>query len=188
MKKIFIQVSARHIHLSQRDLDALFGKGYELKKLKELYQPYQFAAKETLDIKVGKKILPKVRIIGPVRENTQVELSTTNAIKLGTKACIRKSGDLKGTPGAMLINKNKKIRIKKGLIIPARHIHCNPEEAQKLKLKNGKFVSIKVKGDRGLVFENVQVRIDKNFKLCMHVDTDEGNAAGIICETQGYLI
>jgi propanediol utilization protein len=188
MRKILVQISARHIHLNQKDLEALFGKGYKLKKLKELYQPHHFAAKETVDIKVGKKILSKVRIVGPIREKTQIELSLTDTIKLGVKAQIRKSGDLQGTPGATLINKKKKIKIKEGLIVPARHIHCTPQEAQIMKLKNRKSISIAIKGKRALVFKNVQVRIDKDFKLCMHIDTDEGNAAGISCEAFGYLL
>jgi len=189
IKKIPIEVSGRHIHLSQRDLEKLFGKGYRLKKLKKLTQPNDFAAKETLTIQNGLKKIFDVRIVGPVRKETQVELSITDAIEIGIKPVLRISGDLKASPGIILIGpRNRKIKIKQGVIIPLRHIHISPKRAELFKFKNGQIVSIKVKGRRKLVFNNVNIRISKDYKLCMHIDTDEGNAAEINKKAKGFLI
>ena len=187
-EKIPIEVSARHIHISQNDLEKLFGKGYKLKKFKQLSQASDFAAKEKLDIQNGKIKFSGIRIVGPPREKTQVELSITDAIKLGIKPILRESGDVKGTPGIILINKKKKIKIREGVIIPLRHIHCSPKEAKRLGLKNGEMVSIKIEGKRGITFHNVKVRVKENYRLCMHIDTDEGNAAGINKKAKGFLI
>jgi len=187
-KKILIEVSARHIHLSRKDLEVLFGRGYKLKELKTLSTTNQFAAKETLDIKVGSKKISKVRIVGPFRKKTQVELSITDAINLGINPPIRKSGDLKGTPGVTLVSPKRKIKLKSGVIIAWRHIHCNPKEAKALNFKEGKLVSIEIRGKRFLIFHNVKVRIDKNFRLCVHLDTDEGNTAGITKKGKGIII
>ena len=187
-KKVPIEISARHIHLSQKDLEVLFGKGYQLKILKKLSQADDFAAKETLDIKIGSKTIKKLRIVGPVRKETQIELSITNAFSLGIIIPLRLSGDIKGTPGAVLIKSKKKLKIKKGVIIAQRHLHCNFEEAKRLKLKDGMSVSVKTKGKRALIFHNVKVRAGKNYKLAVHLDTDEGNAAGIIKKGKGEII
>ncbi|MDD5606749.1 MAG: PduL/EutD family phosphate acyltransferase [Candidatus Pacebacteria bacterium] len=174
-----IEVSARHIHLSLKDKEFLFGKNYKLTKVKDLTQPGEFSAKETLDIiHKGKKL--KIRIVGPERKNTQIELSTTDAIFLGVKALLRKSGSIKGSPGIILKSKNKELKIKQGVIIPLRHIHTN----KRLK----KNPCVLVKGKRKLVFDKVQVRNNKNYKLCMHIDTDEGNAAGINKKAKGILL
>ena len=186
-KKIPIEVSARHIHLSQKDLEALFGKGYKLKKLKQLSQPNDFAARETLDIQAGFKKIKNIRIVGPTRKETQVELSRTDAIYLKLNPPIRLSGNLKGTPGIILIGPKRKIKIRRGVIIPWRHIHCSIKEAEKLGLKEGMIVSVRVKGKRSLTFCNVKIRVGENYKLCMHVDTDEGNAAGIIKKGTGII-
>ena len=186
-KKIPIEVSARHVHLSQKDLEALFGKGYKLKKLKQLSQPNDFAAKETLDIQAGLKKIKNIRIVGPTRKETQVELSRTDAIYLKLNPPIRISGNLKGTPGIILIGPKRRIKIRRGVIIPWRHIHCSTEEAEKLGLKEGMIVSEKVEGRRSLTFYNVKIRVGENYKLCMHVDTDEGNAAGIIKKGKGII-
>ena len=187
-KKILVEVSARHIHLSQKDLEALFGKNYKLKELKKLSTTNQFAAKETLDVKVGSKKISKVRVVGPIRKKTQVELSITDSIYLGIKPLLRKSGDLKKTPGAVLISPKKKIVIKNGLIIPWRHIHCNSKESKTLGFKDGKLVSVGMKGDRSLIFHNIRVRVNDDWKLCLHLDTDEGNAAGITRKGEGIIL
>ncbi len=186
--KIPIEVSARHIHLSQGDLEKLFGKGYKLRKLRNLSQPSDFAAKEKLDIQNGSKKLSNVRVVGPVREKTQVEISITDAIFLGIKPVLKHSGDLKNTPGIVLIGPKGKVRIKKGVIVPLRHIHCSPEEAERLNLKEGDFISVGFSGKREIIFKNVKVRINENFRLAMHIDTDEGNAAGINKKGIGFLI
>lgn len=188
-KEIPIEVSARHCHLSQRDLEELFGRGFKLTKLRDLTQPGQFAANETVDVKVGTRILQKVRIAGPVRPKTQIELSLTDAFSLGIKRpSIRLSSDLRGTRGAVLTGPKASVKIKQGVIVPWRHIHCNKEELKFLSLKSGQMVSVKIGGKRSLVFQNVQVRVDKGYNLCMHLDTDEGNAAGIIKKGKGIII
>ena len=186
--KIPIEVSARHVHICQKDLEALFGKGYRLKKLRQLTQPCDFAAEETLDIEANGKKITNVRIVGPVREKTQVELSLTDAINLGITPPLKISGDLNGTPGLVLIAPEKEIIIEEGVIIPARHIHCATDEAEELGLKNGSMVSVLVKGPRKITFHDVVIRIRDDYKLCMHLDTDEGNAAGINKVGEGYLI
>ena len=189
MKKIIpIEISARHIHVSQKDLEKLFGKGYKLRKLKPLSQPSDFAAKETLDIKNGPKKISKLRIVGPPRKKTQVELSATDAIRLGIKPILKESGDVKKTPGIFLISPRKKIRIKEGVIVALRHIHCTSKEAKELGLKNREMASVKIKGKREITFHKVKVRIDKNYRLCLHIDTDEGNAAEINKKGKGFLI
>jgi len=186
-KRIPIEVSARHVHISQNNLEILFGKGYQLKKLRNLAQSEEFAAKETLDIQVSSKKISNIRIIGPVREKTQVELSHTDAIFLRVDPIVRDSGDIEGTPGALLIGPKKKIKIKKGIINTWRHIHCSPKQAKELGLKHGMLVSVETRGICSLVFHNVKVFIGANFQLCMHLDTDEGNAACMVKKGQGYL-
>jgi len=182
-KKIPVEVSARHVHLSQSDLERLFGKDYKLKELRALTLPGEFAAKEEVKLK-GKKL----RVIGPVREYTQVELSVSDAIKLDIKPVLRVSGNIKRTPGAVLIGPKGKVRMKKGVIIAQRHIHCTPKEAKKLGLRNRQSVSIKIKGQRELIFKKVRVRVSDKYKLCCHLDTDEGNAAGINKKAKGILV
>ena len=187
-KKVTIEISARHIHLCQKDLEALFGRNYKLKKLKKLSQANDFAAKEKIDIKVGNKVIKGVRIVGPVRKQTQIEISLTDAFKTGVKPVLRLSGDLKGTPGAILIKGRKKIKIKQGVIIAQRHLHCSPKEAELLELKNASFISIKVKGKRGVTFHNIKVRVKQEYNLSLHLDTDEGNSTGILKKGIGKII
>jgi putative phosphotransacetylase len=187
-KKVLIEISARHIHLSLKDLEVLFGKNYKLKKLKKLSQADDFAAQEKIDVKFGEHILKGIRIVGPVRKETQIEISLTDAFKLGVKPMLRLSGNLKETPGAILIKGKKKIRIKQGVIIAQRHLHCNFEEAKILKLKNASFISIKSEGKRGVTFHNVKVRVKQGYNLSLHLDTDEGNSAGIIKKGKGIII
>lgn len=188
MKKIPIEISARHIHLSMKDLEALFGKGYKLKKLKELGQPGDFSAEETLNVSNNGREINNIRIVGPVRKETQIELSMTDAFKLGMEIPIRISGDIIGTPGIDIIGPKGGIKIDKGVIIAKRHIHANEKEAKELGIKNGLEVSVIIDGERGLVFGNVEARVDDKYKLSMHLDTDEGNAAGINKKSSGNLI
>lgn len=186
--EIPIETSGRHVHLSKKDLEKLFGKGYKLKKMKDLYQPSDFAAEETVNIQGDGDRVLKLRIIGPVREKTQVELSKTDAIFLGMAVPIRESGDIKGTPGAVLIGPQNKVKIKEGVINSQRHIHCSEKEAKKFGLKNKSFVSVHIDGPGSATFHNVLVKSGKNYKLCMHLDTDEGNAVGIIRQGKGKII
>lgn len=189
MIKIPIEVSARHIHLSKNDLEKLFGKGYKLEKLKDLSQPDEFAAKETVDIEAGSKKISNVRIIGPGREHkTQVELSKTDAIILGMALPARDSGDTEGSPGIIISGPKNKIIIKEGVINTWRHIHCGNKEAEKFGLKNGMMVSVKTSGNLAVTFHNVKIRIGKKYKFCLHLDTDEGNAAGIARNGEGEII
>jgi len=187
-KKVLIEVSARHIHLCQKDLELLFGKDYKLKKLKKLSQADDFAAQEKIDIKLGKSILKGVRIVGPVRNQTQIEISLTDAFKVKIKPVLRLSGDLKGTPGAILIKGQKKIKIKQGVIIAQRHLHCNPKQAELLKLKNGTFISVEIGGKRRITFHNIKVRAKQGYNLSLHLDTDEGNSAGILKRSRGKIV
>lgn len=186
--KIPIEISARHVHLSKEDLEKLFGKEYELKKLKQLYQPSDFSCEETIDIIVGFKKIEKVRIVGPQRDQTQVEVSLTDVISSGILPPIKLSGELNGTGPVVLIGPKGVIDLDEGLIIAKRHIHCSPKEAKKLKLKNGDIVSVKIKGERAVIFENVILRIKEGYKLCLHLDTDEGNAAGINKTGEGIIL
>jgi len=186
--KIPVEVSARHIHLSQQHLDLLFGEGYKLTLLKRLTQPCDFAAQETLDVRMGSKLIPNVRIIGPVRENTQIELSRTDAINLKIKPPVRLSGDLAGSASITLVGPRATVDLDQGAIIAQRHIHASPSEAQQMGLTEGMLVSVSVESQRPVTFHNVKVRTRGDYKLCMHVDTDEGNAADIDKKAEGLLI
>ena len=189
--KIPIEVSARHIHIKKSDLEKLFGVGYKLHKLKELSQKGNFSSKETVELislEDEKRKISNVRIVGPCRNYTQIELSLTDAYHLKIKPPIRKSGDLDKTPGIKIIGHKGELILKKGVIIPKRHIHISDDLAKKIGLKENDVVKVKVKGERGLIFENVAIRIDKNYSLAMHIDTDEGNAAGIDKVGEGELI
>ena len=189
MHKIPIEISARHVHLSRRILEILFGEGYELKPVRTLSQPTEFLAEERLDIVGPREILHRVGVLGPTRDHTQVELSLTDARKLGLNPPIRESGNHDGSVGCRLVGPNGEFELEDGVIIAHRHIHANPEEAAKLGLKDGDKVSVKVENSlRPLIFEDVLVRIKDSFSLSMHVDTDEGNAAGLTPESYGIIV
>lgn len=187
-KEIPIEVSARHIHLCQKDLEALFGKGYELKKLRALFQPGEFAAEEIVEVKGGSGKSLNFRVVLPVRGETQIELSKTDAILLGINSPVRESGDFLKTPGAILTGPIGKIKLEHGVINAWRHIHCSPAEVQKLGLKENKPVSVRVGGTCATTFHNIKVRIKEGSRLCLHLDTDEGNAANILAKGRGELI
>ena len=188
MEKIIVpvEISARHIHLTQKHFQKLFGKK-DPTPLRKLSQS-QFAAKETVDLVFKDKVIKNVRIVYPFRKKTQVELSLTDAIHLKIKPVFRLSGDLKNTPGIKIVGPKGEINLKEGVIIPLRHLHISPEEAKKLNLKNKEKVKIRILGKRALIFENVIVRVKKGFNLALHLDTDEGNAAGIPKKGKGILI
>jgi len=171
-----VEISNRHIHLSQEHIEALFGPGYQLTPIKDLSQPGQFACEETVTLAGPKGSIPGVRVLGPARPSSQVELAATDTFKLGVKPPVRDSGDLEGTPGIYVIGPNGKIHLEYGVIIAARHIHMSPKDAQKFGLKDGSHVKVDISGPRGGVFDNVLVRVSPKFALYMHVDTDEGNA------------
>ena len=157
--KIPIEVSARHCHLSKKDLEKLFGAGYELKKMKQLSQPSDFACEETVEVEFGSKKFEKVRVVGPLREQTQVEVSLTDAVGSGLVPPIKISGDLKGSSSVILRGPAGEVELEEGLIIAQRHIHCHTDEAKRLKLKHGDVVSVKIEGERSVIFNNVKIRV-----------------------------
>jgi putative phosphotransacetylase len=172
-------VSNRHLHVSQADLETLFGKGYELKQMKPLSQPAQYAAEETVLLVGPKGSIEKCRILGPVRPATQVEVSVTDCFKLGVKPVVRDSGNTAGTPGLVLVGPAGAVTMKEGVIVAARHMHISAVEADKFGLKDMDRISIKSTGVKSVIFNNVLVRVSDKFALDFHLDTDEANAAGI---------
>lgn len=171
-------VSARHIHLKREDMDILFGKGSELTPKKPIGQPGQYSSEETVML-VTTKDKMKLRVIGPIRPYTQIELALTDARKMGLKPPIRMSGDLKGSCGGKLIGPKGEVEITEGIIIAGRHVHLYPETAEKYGLKNGDIVSIETTGERACRFDNVLVRAGEGNADEVHIDTDEGNACDL---------
>jgi putative phosphotransacetylase len=188
MIKIPVEVSARHIHISKDDLEFLFGSGFELEKEKSLTQGNDFAAKEKVNLIKGEERIEGVRILGPLREETQVEISRTDAYSLKMNPPLRLSGDLEGSGSITIEGPVGRMDLGKGVIVAKRHLHCNPEDAKKLRVKNGDSISVKIEGERSLIFNKVIVRVDEKFSLSMHIDTDEGNAAGIEKEGFGTIV
>ncbi|MCD8337449.1 MAG: phosphate propanoyltransferase [Lachnospiraceae bacterium] len=174
-----VGVSARHVHLTQEHVEALFGSGYHLTKRKELMGG-QFASNETVTI-VGLKLraIENVRVLGPVRKASQVEVSATDAIRLGMKVPVRESGDIKGSAPIAVVGPKGAIYLNEGCIIAMRHIHMSPADAQAAGVRDGDFVSVRADNERGAIFDHVKIRVDKSFTLEMHIDTDEANAAQI---------
>ena len=188
-KKIKIEVSARHIHLKKEDFEKLFGKDAELTVKKELSQPGMFAANETVKIKDEFFEIEKVRIVGPLRSYTQIEMSETEARRFKIDPPLRRSEDIKNTPGMTIIGPKGRIEIEDGVIIAKRHIHMTPKDAEEIDVKDGDLLKVQTKGDRGLVFENVVARVDETYAWAMHIDTDEGNASGISgCENGKVIV
>lgn len=174
-----VGVSNRHIHLSKEDLETLFGPGYELTKKKELMGG-QFAAEECCTI-VGLKLraIENVRVLGPVRKKTQVEISSTDARTLGIKVPVRESGDTAGSAPIAIVGPKGAVYCKEGCIVAARHIHMSPSDAAKAGVNDGDYVSVRVDNERGTTFDKVKIRVDESFTLEMHIDTDEANASEI---------
>jgi putative phosphotransacetylase len=177
-----VGVSVRHVHIRQDDLDILYGKGHQLKKLRDLNQPGEFAAEEVVAL-VGPKMrsIQNVRILGPVRSATQVELSRTDGILLGLHLPVRHSGDIKGSAPIVVVGPKGSIHLPEGAIRASRHIHLSPAEAERLQIKNGALVRVRTSGDMSVVFDKVLVRAKEGLKLEMHIDTDDANAAGLSC-------
>ena len=175
-----VGVSNRHIHLSRTDLETLFGKGYELTPMKELSQPGQYACKETLTI-IGPSLRPieNVRVLGPVRSSSQVEISKTDSYVLKVKPPVRESGNIKGSSPIIIVGPKGIVELREGCIIANRHIHMSPSDASRFGLKDCDYVTVDVPGTRRTRWFDVQVRVHKDFRLEMHVDTDDANAAGI---------
>lgn len=186
-EKILVETSARHVHVTQEHLEALFGKGYELTFRKELSQPGQFASNEKVTV-VGPKGELKCSILGPCRTFTQIEVSLTEARQLGIKAQVRESGDIEGTEGCKLIGPAGEVEVPFGVIAAKRHVHMTPEDAKHYGVENGQIIEVKVEGNNGraLTFGDVVVRVSEKFKLAMHIDTDESNASG--APSEGEII
>ena len=177
--KVNVGLSNRHLHVSKEHLEILFGEGYELTHKKDLSQPGQYAAEEVVDIEGPKGTLKKVRILGPVRGNTQIEVSFADARALGVNPVVRESGKLEETPGCKLIGPKGNVEISEGVIIASRHIHMHTDDATKFELKDKDIVNVETTGDRGVIFKNVLVRVSPSYALEMHIDIEEGNAAGL---------
>ena len=187
--KVLVETSARHIHVSRKDLEILFGEGYELTPKKDLSQPGQFACEERVDVVGPKKTLPGVSILGPVRPDTQVELSLTDARSIGVAAPIRESGDIAGSGACKIVGPKGEVEITEGVIAAKRHIHMTPADAEVFDVKDKDIVSVKIDDNgRGLVFGEVVVRVSPSYALAMHIDTDESNAACVAPGTMGTVI
>ncbi len=186
-EQFLIEVSAHHIHLSQEDVEALFGKGHELRWKSDLSQPGQFACEEQLTIVGPKGNIERVRVLGPTRKETQVEIAMTEQFKLGIHPPIRESGDLQDTPGCILRGSAGSVQLDRGVICALRHIHMTPADALRYGLKDKSTVHVRVPGDRELVFGDVLIRVNPNFSLAMHIDTDEANAAHLQTGAQGFI-
>ncbi len=177
-KLVPVGLSNRHAHLSQADIDVIFGEGYQLTNMKDLKQPGQYACEEKITV-VGPKGSLTMRVLGPARNASQIEISITEGFTLGLKAPVRQSGDLAGSPGAKLVGPKGEVEVNEGVIAASRHIHMHTTDGEKFGIKDKDVVSVKVDGERGLVFNNVLARVNEAFALEFHVDIDEGNGAGL---------
>lgn len=188
-RKVLIEISARHVHVSREALDTLFGAGYELTPKKDLSQPGQFACEERVSVVGPKRELKNVSILGPVRPETQVELSATDARSIGISAPVRESGDISGSAPCKIVGPCGEIEISEGVIIAKRHIHMTPEDAAGYGLSDKQVVKVNIQTpERSLCFGDVVVRVKPTFRLAMHIDTDEGNAAGVSGTVYGNIL
>lgn len=178
-KMIPAALSNRHLHLSQNHIDQLFGKSYSLCTLKDLSQPGQFACEEKVDMIGPKGEIKGIRVLGPARSQTQIEVSVSDSFILGVKPPVRDSGDIEGSPGVTLRGPAGEVKLEKGVIIAARHIHMHTSDANKFNVEDKQKVKVRTSGERALIFENVLVRVSSKYALEMHLDTDEGNAANL---------
>ncbi len=188
-RKVLVETSARHLHLSQADLETLFGKGHELTVKKMLSQPGQFAAEEKVEV-IGPKGSLKMSVLGPVRKETQVEVSLTDARTLGVKPPIRESGDLEGSAPCKLVGPAGEVELAQGVIAAKRHLHCTPEDAAEIGLKDKDIIRLKIDSpERSLIFGDVVVRVSASYATAVHIDTDEANAlAPAAGEVYGTII
>lgn len=179
MKKFLVEMSARHVHVTEADLETLFGKGAKLTPKKDLSQPGQFACEERVDVVGPKGTLPHVSILGPTRSATQIEVSATEARKLGVAAPVRESGDVAGSAPCKLVGPAGEVELSEGVIVAKRHVHMTPEDATAYGVSDKEIVQVKVDTpERSLIFGDVVIRVSDKFATAMHIDTDEANAAG----------
>ncbi len=187
--EVLVETSARHVHVTQEVLETLFGKGYELTKKKDLSQPGQYACAERVDIVGPKKTLAGVSILGPVRPETQVELSLTDARSIGVAAPIRESGDIAGSGACKMVGPCGEVELSEGVIVAKRHIHMTTADAAAMGLSDKQVVCVQVPSNgRALTFGDVVVRVSDKYALAMHIDTDESNAGAIAPNTMGTII
>ena len=186
--RIPISASVRHIHLCRKDVETLFGAGHQLTPAKALSQPGQFACEETVTVCGPKGRIEQVRVLGPERQETQLEISRTDEFKLGVDAPVRASGQLDGTPGIRLEGPVGAVELEKGVIQAERHIHMTPADAERFGVEDRQWVMVRVGGERGIIFDDVLVRVKESFMLDMHLDTDEANAANLGPDAWGLLI
>lgn len=186
MKKVIVETSARHVHLTEADIATLFGEGHVLTKKKDLSQPGQFACEERVTVVGPKKELTGVSILGPARPASQVEISLTDARSIGLNAPIRESGDVAGSAGCTLVGPCGQVVLKEGVIAAKRHIHLTPEAAEEFGVSDKQIVKVATNGLRPLIFDDVVVRVSPKFAPAMHIDTDESNAAYGV--TEGEII
>ncbi|MGL4344061.1 MAG: ethanolamine utilization phosphate acetyltransferase EutD [Cellulosilyticaceae bacterium] len=189
-QKVFIEVEAsgRHVHLSRSDIDTLFGHGYQLTPVKELSQPGQYACKERVTITGPKGSLQNVVVLGPARKASQIEVSLTDAMVLGVRSPVRQSGDIAGTPGVKVSNGDRTVMLEEGLIVAKRHIHMTVEDANRLGVVDGETVKVKIFGERPLIFDDMVVRVSRDFRTFIHIDYDEANACGFTKGTWGMIL
>lgn len=185
---ILIEGSGRHVHLSRADLDALFGKGFELVNKKWLSQPGQFASEQKVDVIGPKGKLAGISVLGPCRKESQVELSFTDARLIGLTPKVRESGVLDGTDGCTLVGPAGQVTLTKGVIIAKRHVHLTPETAAKYGISNGEIVQVTVRGERALIFDEVVARVSASYADAMHIDYDEVNAACLFGTVYGDVL
>ena len=178
-KFVPVNMSNRHIHVTKEHLEILFGEGHELTNIKDLSQPGQYACDERVDIVGPKSTLKGVRILGPVRPDTQVEISMFDARTMGVEGVVRPSGKIQGTPGCTVVGPKGKVELKEGVIVAARHIHLHTSDSERFGLKDRDVVKVRIGDERALVLENVIVRVHPTYALDMHIDIEEGNAADI---------
>jgi len=189
MRKIPVGISGRHLHVSQEHLEILFGKGYQLTKFKDLSQPGQYACEEKVDVySPAGKLQPGVRILGPVRSQTQIELSRSDAIRGKFVAPVRSSGDVKGSGAAKLVGPKGEVEISEGVIVADRHIHFSLEDAAEFGVKDGDLVNIYVKGEKSGILGDVLCRVSSKFALDCHLDTDDGAAFGLSTGDEAVLV
>ena len=186
--KVLVETSARHVHVTEEQIEILFGKGAKLTHKKDLSQPGQFACMERVEIVGPKKSIPNVIILGPARKAAQVEVSFTDARTLGIDAPVRESGDIAGTPGCKLVGPCGTVELTEGVIVAKRHIHITPEDAAAFGVKDKQIVSLKIDSARSVVYGDVVVRVSEKFATAVHIDTDESNAACAFGVCYGEII
>lgn len=186
--KIPVEASGRHVHLKREHLDLLFGKGYELTPKRDLSQPGQYLCEERLALKTDKGILRNVAVLGPVRKETQVELSLTDAMSIGIDAPVKESGDIEGSASVTIVSDLGEVKIREGVIIAMRHLHATLKDAVLLGVKDKDLVSIRIDGLRPVIFEDVLVRVNEKYSTAVHIDYDEANACGYRPGTTGSIV